>query len=272
MKLLKILLSCAVLLSNPSFGDSSNEEAPQPLNAPFTGWETLEWVAHVFPPFQYKKDGLIEGPFLEILRLACIEASINCRVHMHSWKNAYQDLISGEVDGMFSFLISDDPQRSSLVKYGPPIVDTYYSFFVSSTSNWKWTGNIKDLDDRTIGVYGLGSGTYIIARDLVAQNKTAKLIVEETNLKAFQRLAVGSYGAKSAVVANKDVGLFLLKSANIYGPQVAGDIQKERFSFAFSRNSKRQDLYARMVTAVQVLKDRGVVQTILNNFGLVPSK
>lgn len=272
LRLISVSISLVGLCSTAAGDVAQSEDSPQPINNPVAGWDSLEWVAHVFPPFQYKKDGVIVGPFIEIMRLACIEASINCKVHMHSWKNSYQDLISGEVDGMFSFLMSDDPARSALVKYGPPIVDTYYSFFVSSTSNWKWTGKITDLDDRTVGVYGLGSGTYIVARDLVSQNKTARLVVEDTNLKVFQQLVIGKYGVKSAVVANKDVGLHLLQSANIFGPQVAGDIQKEKFSFAFSRNSKRQDLYVKMVTATQVLKDRGIIPSILTNFGLVPSK
>lgn len=248
------------------------EDVVQNLNTHEPGWESVNFVAHVFPPFQYKKDGVLVGPFMEIMRQICTKAALNCNVHMHSWKIAYEDLISGEADGMFSFLISEDPARVALVKYGPEIVETYYSFFVSSTSNWNWTGRVADLDGRTVGVYGLGSGTYITARNLVSQNPSAKLVVEETNLKAFQQLVIGKYGQKAAVIANKDVGLALLQSANIHGPRPAGDIQKEYFSFAFSRNSKKQDLYPRLCTAAQLLKDSGVIAAILKNYDLVPAK
>lgn len=242
------------------------------LNDYVEGWDRLNLVSHVFPPFQYKKNGEIVGPLVEIMRRICVEASLNCRLHMHAWRQAYADALSGESDLMFSFLLSpDDRERSELFKYSPNIVQTTHSFYVSSTSNWKWTGKIEDLDDRTIGVYGPNSGTYIIARDLLAQNKTAKMVIEETNLKAFQQLIIGKYGSKAAIVSNRDTAEALLKDANIFGPKIAGDIKTVFFGFGFNRKSPRQDLYNRMSAATQVLKDKGVIAKILKNAGLVPA-
>ncbi len=264
---LLLVFACSVFSHG---ADTAKEDIFLPLNTHEPGRTEINLVAHVFPPFQYKQNGKMVGPFIEIMRRVCDEAIVNCVVHMHAFKDAYKDVLDGEADVIFTFLLADDKERQELFAYSPPMVVTRYSFFTTSTSNWKWNGNIADLNNRTIGVYG-PSGTQMIARDLVTQNPTAKLEVEETNLKAFQQLVIGRYGQQAAVISNKDVGLALLKNSNIQGPKWAGDINTAVFGFGFSHKSKNFDVAPRMFTAVQLLKDRGVVQSILKTSGLEPA-
>lgn len=267
-----LLLFSPILANSQDAAKKANEDDAVWLNDYVEGWDQLNLVTHVSPPFQYKRNGVIIGPMVDIMRRICNEASINCSLHMHSWRGAYDDVLSGESDLMFSFTLTpDDKERSSLFKFSPPLIRTTHSFYVSSTSNWKWTGNISDLDGRTVGVYGPGSGTFIVARDLLVQNKSSKMVVEDTNLKTFQQLIIGKYGSKAAIVSNRDTAEALLRDANIFGPKAAGDIKTVLVGFGFSRSSPKQDLFTRMSTAAQILKDKGVVANILKNAGLVPA-
>lgn len=247
-------------------------ELALPLNVPHAGWPELRLVAHVFPPFQFKRNGNMVGPFMKIMSLVCDKAQVNCSVHMHAFKDAYADALDGDVDIIFSFLLEGDAERDKLFMLSPSIVSTSYSFFVSSTSKWTYKGSPKDLEGRTIGVYG-PSGTSIIAKRIVETNSSAKLVVEDTTLKVFQQLVVGTYGERAAVVSNKDVGLSLLKNANIYGPKVAGDITPATFGFGFSRASKNLRYANPMFEAVTALKKNGIISSILTNNEdpLVPS-
>lgn len=244
--------------------------APNSVHFTLPDAPELSIVTHVFPPFQRKHDGAITGPFVEIMRLVCMEAGVSCHIRMGAFKDIYQQAILGEADIIFSFLLEADEERKTQFMLSDSIVLTSYCFFVTSTSNWKWTGNPAELDGRTIGVYG-PSGTAIVARRVTALNPTAHLVVEESNLKVLQNLIVGTYGQNASIVANKDVGLDFLKTANIYGPKPAGDIEATTFGFGFSRQSANAHLAPRMFSALRKLKQQGLIQPILRQYGLTPA-
>lgn len=245
-KLLIALLCCVCLGASAAHGEPE-----------------LTIVAHVFPPFQFKRNNEIVGPMVKIMELACVEAQIKCTVTMNGYRDSYQQAKAGTADVIYTFLLDDDDkERESLFYLSVPIVDTSYSFFVLSTSNWKWTGKSTDLENRTIGVYG-PSGTSIIAKRAAELNPTAKLVLEESNLKVFQQLIIGKYGDKATVVACTEVGEALLKSANIYGPKPAGEIAKAKFGFGYSKASKHPELFFKLNAAITVLKKKGIIKKIL---------
>lgn len=233
----------------------------------------LDIAIHVFPPFQYKKNGETVGPFVKILNLICDDAKIKCNVEIGPYRDQYAKVVAGEADIIATFLIDKDEERNKLFILSPPIVDTKYSFFTTSTSTWTWTGNPRDLDGRTIGVYG-PSGTSIIAKRLVDLNPSSSLVLEPTNLVAFQQLVIGKYGIKAAIVVNKDLGLAYLKNSNIYGPRLAGDITDVSFGLGFSRASKHVALAPIIMKSIDNLKNNGLIANALkeNDPPLVPSK
>jgi len=226
-------------------------------------WPTLKVAAHTFPPFQFKKNGKMVGPMVEVMEMVCERAQVRCDVTMDAFSVQYPKAVAGEYDVIYSFLLDPDPQRREEFLLSPPVVNTAYSFFTVSTSKWTWTGDPKDLDGRTVGVYG-PSGTAIIAKRVVGQNSTATLVIEPTNLVAFQQLVLGKYGEKAAIVVNRDVGLSLMKQYNIYGPRIAGDVEPPvTFGFGFSRKSDKVHFAPRMFEALKVLKAQGLVQQVL---------
>lgn len=234
-------------------------------------WPVLRLAAHTFPPFQYKKNDEMVGPGMTIMAAICEEAKIRCEVSMGAFKDQYALVMEGGADVLYTFLLNASPERNAIWIDSPPFLKTWYSFFTTSTSSWQWTGNPKELEGRTIGVYG-PSGTAIIAHEVAAKNPTAKVIMEPTNLMAFQQLIIGIYGAHSAVVANRDVGLAFIRSANISGPKWAGDIKLTEYGYGIPRASPKAYLAPRLAAATLALQQRGVIQRMLreNEFPLVP--
>lgn len=230
---------------------------------PRAQWPVLKVAAHTFPPFQYKKNGEMVGPMVKIMGMVCERAQVRCDVTMDAFAVQLPKAQAGEFDVIYSFLLEADEERGKQFLLSPSIVNTVYSFFTVSTSRWTWTGDPKDLDGRTVGVYG-PSGTQIVAQRTVSKNPTASLVVEKSNLVAFQQLIVGKYGEKAAIVVNRDVGLALMKQNNIFGPRLAGDVEPPvTFGFGFSRKSDKAYLAPRLFDALNELKTQGLVRRAL---------
>ena len=222
----------------------------------------LQVVTENFPPFQYELNGKIVGPMYDYMVQSCNLAGINCQIAMLPWKDTISKAEKGEADVIFSILLGVK-EREDRFYTSPPVVATAYSFFVASKSDWMWVGDFNDLEGMTVGTYG-PSGTSIVATGAVSQTKTARLVVERTNLTAFHNLVAGVYGPNAAVVVNRDVGRYLLAANNISGPKLAGTLKEVHFGIGFSRNSPNQYLRSRLMGAAAAVKKRDLLGNSLS--------
>jgi polar amino acid transport system substrate-binding protein len=233
----------------------------------------IKIVTEDFPPFQTLENGQITGPMYSVMKAICDEAKIKCDIQLLEWKDAYKQALNGEADVVFSILL-EVPERAQFFLLSPSIVNTSYSFFVTSRNKWKYTG-FKSLDNMTIGAYG-PSGTSIVAQETVKNREisgynSTKLIIEHSIVESFQQLIIGKYGSNGAVVVNRDVGLALLKKHSIVGPKPAGDIKEITYGFGVSRKSPNKDVYYKMVDALRVLQEKGTIKETLRWHGLKAS-
>lgn len=236
------IFACLPVLVTPA----QAERLPPPL--PYTPKPRLIVVTENFPPFQFERDGLIVGPMYDYVRKACDYAALECIISMLPWREALAQAESGRADVIFSILLGVR-EREDMFFTSPPVVHTTYSFFVASDSLWKWEGNTGQLEGMTIGTYG-PSGTSLMARELLEQSDSARLVIERTNLTVFNNLIAGTYGPKAAVVVNKDVGLYLLAANNMVGPKLAGDLRSASFGVGYSRRSSKPELRTRFMSAL----------------------
>jgi polar amino acid transport system substrate-binding protein len=235
--------------------------------------QTVRIVTEDFPPFQTLHNGSIQGPMYTIMRSICKEAKLHCTFDIQAWKDTYKQAVDGEADVVFSILL-EVPERAELFYLSPSIVNTSYSFFVTSRNSWKY-GGVSTLTGMTVGAYG-PSGTSIVAEE-VAEKRIAmgfdgfNLIIEPSIVSSYQHLITGKYGANGAVIVNKDVGLALLKKHSIIGPKEAGEIKQITYGFGVSKKSKYKDLYGRMVDALRRMQLRGEVLDTLRLYNLKAS-
>lgn len=232
-------------------------------------------VTEDFPPFQTLSNGSIQGPMYSVMRQICKEASLQCTFELMAWKDAYKLAVDGDADVVFSILL-EVPEREALFFLSPSIVNTTYSFFVTSRNNWQYSG-VSSLGGMTVGAYG-PSGTSITAQKVLDKREAMgfdpiPLVVEPSIVVSYQNLINGKYGSNGAVVVNKDVGLALLKKHSIIGPKPAGDIEPITYGYGVSRNSKRgKEIALRMEEALRRLQRRGEVLDTLRFYGLRASQ
>ena len=231
-------------------------------------------VTEDFPPFQMLQNSSIQGPMYSIMRQICKEANLECTFELLAWKDAYKQAVEGNADVVFSILL-EVPERADLFFLSPSIVNTSYSFFVTSRNPWQYNG-VSTLNGMTIGAYG-PSGTSITAQKVMDKRiamgfDPIPLIIEPSIVISYQNLVIGKYGANGAVVVNKDVGLALLKKHSIIGPKLAGDIEPITYGYGVSRNSKRgKEIATKMETALKRLQLDGTVLDTLRFYGLKAS-
>ena len=231
-------------------------------------------VTEDFPPFQTLQNSSIQGPMYSVMRQICKEANLQCEFELLAWKDAYKQAVDGEADVVFSILL-EVPERAALFFLSPSIVNTSYSFFVTSRNPWVY-GGVSTLNGMTVGAYG-PSGTSITAQKVMDKRVAMgfdpiPLIIEPSIVISYQNLITGKYGANGAVVVNKDVGLALLKKHSIIGPKLAGDIEPITYGYGVSRNSKRgKEIAAKMETALKRLQSDGTVLDTLRFYGLKAS-
>ena len=235
--------------------------------------QTVRVVTEDFPPFQSLNNGTIQGPMYSIMKRMCEEAQLQCKFDLLPWKEAYKQAVDGEADVIFSILL-EVPERRQFFYLSPSIVNTSYSFFVTSRNPWVYSG-VESLDKMIVCAYG-PSGTSIVAQEIVSQRSFAgfeptTLIIEPSIVESFQQLIIGKYGANGAVVVNKDVGLALLKKHSIMGPKVAGDIKQITYGFGTSKKASRNDIHARLVDAFRRLQLKGEILDTLRFYGLKAS-
>ena len=164
-------------------------------------------VTEDFPPFQTLHNGSIQGPMFSIMRQICKEADLQCNFELLAWKDAYKLAVDGDADVVFSILL-EVPERAALFFMSPSIVNTSYSFFVTSRNPWVY-GGVSTLNNMTIGAYG-PSGTSITAQKVMDKRVAMgfapiPLIVEPSIVVSYQNLINGKYGTNGAIVVNKDV-------------------------------------------------------------------
>jgi polar amino acid transport system substrate-binding protein len=239
----------------------------------FAQTKPIRIVTEDFPPFQTLENGQIVGPMYSVMKAICDEAKIKCDIQLMEWKDAYRQALGGDADVVFSILL-EVPERANFFLLSPSIVNTSYSFFVTSRNKWKYTG-YKSLDGMTIGAYG-PSGTSIVAQETVKNREISgysvtPLIIEPSIVQSFQQLIIGKYGQNGAVVVNRDVGLALLKKHSIVGPKPAGDIKDITYGFGVSKKSPNKEVYYKMVDALRRLQARNEIMEILRWHGLKAS-
>ncbi|MBK7000281.1 MAG: transporter substrate-binding domain-containing protein [Rhodoferax sp.] len=233
--------------------------------------DTLHFATESFPPFNYEENGAPAGPMLEIILAACNIAQITCTAEIMPWRRALALGENGHVDGIFSILLTGNREKKFFLS--DPIIRTTYSFFALKSAAWEYK-TPSDLNGMTIAVYG-PSGTSETLNEIVGNAQDVRVVLEVTNFDVFKTLALGVYGAKSAILANRDVGLALLQSRNAALPPSASDIlpvgEARQIVYGFGLSRQKASNASHMESLNRVLRKMalsGQTRKILTRHGL----
>ena len=230
--------------------------------------QALHFATEEFAPFTMEENGKATGPMVEVVLAVCAAAKFTCQIDVLPWRRAFALIEEGHIDAMFSILPT--PEREKTFIFSAPIVQTGYSFFIANESNWQYK-TPDDLSGMTLAAYG-PSGSSITLAELVAQNQSARMEIELSNVSAFRKLAGGRFGAQAAVLANRDVGKALLKKEPFRGIKQAGNIKNIVYAIGFSRKKNNPAQFETFNHALLELKRNGKIRDILAKHQLDEAK
>lgn len=227
----------------------------------------MKFATQAFPPFSYEANGKAAGPLVEVVTLVCERLKAKCSIEVLPWRRAVDMAEGGELDGIFP--VSRTPEREKELHISDFITETAYSFFAPEASSFKY-GQPKDLDGRTIGVYG-PSGTATALEDALKAGSTGRAIIELTNVVVLKKVAEGRYGDKGLGLVNRDVALQLLKSEGIAGVKAVGELKKLAYGIGFSRKKVDPATFTQFNDALKAVIKEGKVKAILDKHSIRPA-
>ena len=240
--------------------------------------EPWRFVTEDFPPFTYPREGQRvaldgpaaqgAGPFVEIIELACQRLKQACSVEVLPWRRALSLAEEGQVEGIFT--VVDNPERQHYFHISRMLVTAHYSLFTGQDSTLVYR-QAADLKGYHIGVYG-PSGTAMILEELLKKAEDATLEMETDNPRVLRKLAAGRYGARGAVLMNRDVALYLQQQLQLENVREAGTVQPIHYGIGLSRARVSRDAFEAFDRALGELQRRGEVAAILTRHGLQPAK
>lgn len=255
-------------------------EFQKDLNIPVTGKLDRETVTHIsrptlifttedFAPFAYEIATLknkVFGAVSLAVRVACVEAGLNCVVRLYDWGYA-QDLVrQGRAHGMFP--IGWNVGRAKYLNRSVPLIQTEYGVFVRDNEPLDFE-QISDLDGYTVGVYGPSNTATNLRRiENTLKSKGMRLHIKQArdDKPLFKALSL-SKGVR-AVYSNKDAGIAIIAGLGLDNIRYAGRHKKLLYHVGFSKTLVDKSIVDRFNKAFLELKQRGIIQEIYANNGL----
>ncbi len=217
-----------------------------------------------FAPFSYEVNGVVAGPAAEIIRRVCADMKVTCKLRLLPWRRAQQEVQDGQAHGMF--VIGWNAERAKWLHFSVPLLVTEYGFFVRADNPLEFKKN-ADVKGYTVGVYG-PSNTATALQKIKDEIKDLTIDMTPDDEAAFKKLALGRV---DAVFSNKDVGYDLLRRLDIKNARYSGRQQSLKYYVGFSQKTTARAVVDQFNSVFRSLHKQGVVQGILNRYGLEPA-
>ena len=214
--------------------------------------EPLHLVTLEYPPYQYLKDGNIEGEIPIILNKTFEKIDTEITITMHPWEKSLAMVKNGEADGIFT--IFKTPERDVFLDYSDVIlVLQKTAFFSLKESKIDFTGDLAEVKTFKIGV--VNSVSYGDVFDKAVLDNQLQTKVFETTKACFEALQNGEI---DLVVNNVDGAEVLIKELDAAESiiQKGPAIEKIPSYLAFSKKNKLDKVKSEFDEMLEKVLDR----------------
>ncbi len=158
-----------------------------------------------FPPFNFKKDGIVQGFSIDYINLITEKLNIKTKyISGYSWSEYLTMLSNGDIDILAD--ISTSTEREKTLAFTDPYFTLYNIFYIKKGS--KEYNSLDELDGKTY----ITPKNYKNSNYIKKHYPLIKQLYVKSNLEAFQLLAQGK---GDIVIDTKSVANYLLKTNNI---------------------------------------------------------
>lgn len=227
---------------------------PLPASAAGLTAYTEEWA-----PYNYTDDGEIRGIATDLLRAACDDAKIDCRIAVVPWARAYSNVLNNT--NTLIYTIARTPSRENEFAWvGPLLPRTTWIYGRAELA--PRVHEAKDLSGRRIGVVrDDATGPDLIAAGVPA----SALIVDSSNEAVLRMYRRGMIDA----LIDTEIGMaWSLRKAAMPAGSVSRLVKLSEsgaYYFALNRNSDPQ-LVRSLQQAVDKLKRDGTLEAIKRKY------
>lgn len=219
-----------------------------------------------FEPFNYVANGYPQGPAVDIIHKVCKKLGWKCNIKVLPWVRAQEATRAGQYEAIFT--VGWNASRNQWLYYTYPLMETEYGFFARTTENPKPYLSLKDLDKKTIIVYGPSNTSKRLERlkKLAEQQGISfKIDIDVNNGNTIKRL-VGNRG--DLLFSNRDVGKALAKKEGKDNEvsYIGQAFPPYHYYIGFSRSkSGNFKLFSQFNAAYKKLVDSGEIDRLLEN-------
>lgn len=149
----------------------------------------LKLVTLQYPPYEFEKDGEIQGIAVEIIREVFHRMNQPITISLHPWATALKQIENGEADAVFTAFKT--PEREKFADYSKEVLITQsVSLFVKSDANITFDGDLIKMNQYAFGVVsGISYGR--IFDDAVKNGMITKLVISDTGEMNMKKLLEG---------------------------------------------------------------------------------
>ncbi|MBF0118281.1 MAG: amino acid ABC transporter substrate-binding protein [Desulfobacterales bacterium] len=217
-----------------------------------------------FPPFSYKKNGVLTGVAIEVVFEMAQRLGIKLEIRTYPWRRVMESIEEGVIDGGFSLFKTE--KRKDFCLYTGIIQYEEYHLFVKKGNQFPFS-SIKDLYGKTIGI---DRGVFV-SKEFEQAVYDKKIIIEEVNDMTMVNVKKLYQKRIDAMIGDKDVVPHYAMVSEFYGEIISlGPVHEKQASYlVLSKRSNipnKEKLQKQITFVLTKIWEDGTYQKILSRY------
>jgi len=209
-----------------------------------------------FAPYSYFDGNRPTGYSVDLAKILSATMNKSITIKLMPWKKCVAQLETGKIDGLIGTPIYKQEEH---ISYSKPVARINFAIFVESGN--RYVDSLGSLEGTVVGVYRES-----LAIDNLLKDKHVKLLKTGSVPEALYRLKQREV---TAVIAEKNVGLYYIQQRNIEDIKIVGPPVGPVYDYAIAVRKDKQNLLEAINRSITILEENGTLEKLERKwFGL----
>lgn len=210
-----------------------------------------------YAPYSFNSEGEPAGFSVDLVKILAATVNRNIKIELMDWTSCLKELRSGKVDGIIGAPV--DSYGIDYMDYSTPISENEYAIFVDI--NNRYVTSLKSLEGTLVGLH-----TNCPITKLIKKDGRIATIETENIPELFDKLRNREI---TAVILEKNVGLYYIQEAKITDLKIAGAPVGEKYPYALAVRKDLSSLRETLNKGITTLKNNKTLKKLNRKwFGL----
>jgi nitrogen-specific signal transduction histidine kinase len=208
------------------------------------------------PPYSYFDGERPAGYSVDLIKILSATMNKSITIKLMPWEKCVTQLETGMIDGLIGTPIY---KQQEYISYSKPVGKINFAIFVESGN--RYVDSLKSLEGTVVAMCRES-----LATDELLKDAHVKLIRTESVLEALYRLKSREV---TAVIAEKNVGLYYIQQKNIEDIKIVGPPVGPAYECAIAVRENKQNLLEDINRNITILEENGTLEKLERKwFGL----